>query len=79
MQDNAMQAQLQEPLSPTDAEVILGRFPERIGAAPIAHAVEVEYWLEAGVEMAALTRLRKQRWFNTVYIGCFPDSRRHNL
>lgn len=31
---NAMQAKLQEQLSPADAEVILGRLPERIKAAP---------------------------------------------
>lgn len=47
-----MQAKLQEQLSPTDAEVILGRLPERIRAALIARAAEVEYPLEAVVEMA---------------------------
>lgn len=47
-----MQAKLQEQLSATDAEVILGRLPERIRAALIARAAEVEYPLEAVVEMA---------------------------
>ncbi len=37
-----MQAKLQEQLSP-DAEVILGRLPERIKAALIARAAEIEY------------------------------------
>jgi hypothetical protein len=40
---NAMQAKLQEQLSPADAEVILRRLPERIQAAPIARAAEIEY------------------------------------
>ena len=37
-----MQAKLQEQLSPADAEVILGRLPEPIQAAPIARAAEIE-------------------------------------
>jgi hypothetical protein len=47
-----MQAKLQEQLSPTDAEVILGRLPERIRTALIARAAEIEYPIEAVVEMA---------------------------
>jgi hypothetical protein len=39
---NVMQAKLQEQLSP-DAEVILGRLPERIKAALIARAAKIEY------------------------------------
>jgi hypothetical protein len=39
---NAMQAKLQEQLSPADAEVILRRLPERIQAAPIARAAKIE-------------------------------------
>ena len=38
-----MQAKLQEQLSPADAEVISGRLPERIKAALIARAAEIEY------------------------------------
>jgi hypothetical protein len=38
-----MQAKLQEQLSPADAEVILRRLPERIKAALIARAAEIEY------------------------------------
>jgi hypothetical protein len=47
-----MQAKLQEQLSPTDAEVILGRLPARIRSALIARATEIEYPIEAVVEMA---------------------------
>lgn len=47
-----MQAKLQEQLSPVDAAVILGRLPERIRAALIVRAAEIEYPIEAVVEMA---------------------------
>lgn len=47
-----MQAKLQEKLSPVDAEVILGSLPERIRAALIVRAAEIEYPIEAVVEMA---------------------------
>ena len=46
-----MQTKLQE-LSPADAEVILERLPERIRAALVAHANEIEYPIEAVLEMA---------------------------
>ena len=52
LKGDAMQAKLQEQLSPVDAEVILGRLPERIRAALIARAAEIEYPVEAVVEMA---------------------------
>lgn len=47
-----MQAKLQEKLSAVEAEVILGSLPERIRAALIARAAEIEYPIEAVVEMA---------------------------
>ncbi|MBD2593572.1 hypothetical protein [Nostoc spongiaeforme] len=47
-----MQAKLQEQLTSADAEVILGRLPERIRTALIARAAEIEYPIEAVVEMA---------------------------
>ncbi|MEH2253069.1 hypothetical protein [Nostoc sp.] len=47
-----MQARLQEQLSPGDAEVILGRLPERIQEALITRATEIEYPVEAVIEMA---------------------------
>ena len=48
----AMQTQLQEQLSISDAKIILGRLPERIRTALIARATEIEYPIEAVVEMA---------------------------
>lgn len=47
-----MQAKLQEQLSPADAEIILGRLPEQIRMALIERAAEIEYPIEAVVEMA---------------------------
>ena len=47
-----MQAKLQEQLSPSDAEVILERLPERIRVALIDRAAEIEYPIEAVIEMA---------------------------
>jgi hypothetical protein len=47
-----MQAKLQEQLSPADAETILGRLPERIRTALIVRATDIEYPIEAVVEMA---------------------------
>jgi hypothetical protein len=47
-----MQTQIQEQLSISDAEIILGRLPERIRIALIARATEIEYPIEAVVEMA---------------------------
>lgn len=49
---DAMQAKLQEQLSHADAEVILERLPDRIRAALLARAAEIEYPVEAVVEMA---------------------------
>jgi hypothetical protein len=47
-----MQTKLLEQLSITDAEVILARLHERIRAAMIARANEIEYPIEAVIEMA---------------------------
>lgn len=47
-----MQAKLQEQLSSADTEIILRRLPERIQAALIACAAEIEYPVEAVIEMA---------------------------
>ncbi|WP_204102980.1 MULTISPECIES: hypothetical protein [Spirulina sp. CCY15215] len=47
-----MQTQLLEQLSSTDAEAILERFPDRIREALIARAAEIEYPVEAVIEMA---------------------------
>ncbi len=47
-----MQTKLLEQLSAVDAEVILARLPERIRTAMIARSTEIEYPIEAVVEMA---------------------------
>jgi hypothetical protein len=47
-----MQTQLHEQLSLSDAEVILLRLPERIRTALIDRAAEIEYPIEAVIEMA---------------------------
>jgi hypothetical protein len=47
-----MHTQLHEQLSLSDAEVILLRLPERIRTALIDRAAEIEYPIEAVVEMA---------------------------
>lgn len=47
-----MQTKLLEKLSAADAEIILERLPERIRAAMIDRANEIEYPIEAVVEMA---------------------------
>ncbi len=47
-----MQAKLQEQLTSTDAEVILETLPKRIQEALIARATEIDYPIEAVIEMA---------------------------
>ncbi|WP_008310942.1 hypothetical protein [Leptolyngbya sp. PCC 6406] len=47
-----MQIKVQEQLSPSDAKVILERLPERIQEALFARASEIEYPIEAVIEMA---------------------------
>ncbi len=47
-----MQVELLEQLSATDAKIILERLPEKIRAALIAHAAEIDYPVEAIIEMA---------------------------
>lgn len=52
-----MPAKIQERLSVTDAEIILRRLPERIQTALIARAAEIEYPVEAVLEMVFAQRL----------------------
>lgn len=47
-----MQTEIQQQLSPADAEAILERLPDRIREALIARAVAIEYPIEAVIEMA---------------------------
>ncbi|MBE9121798.1 hypothetical protein IQ269_13540 [Tychonema sp. LEGE 07199] len=49
---NAMQAKLQERLYPADAEVILGRLPERIQEASISRAAKIEYPIAAVIYLS---------------------------
>jgi len=64
-----MQAKLQEQLSPADAEVILGRFPERIKAAIIARAAKIEYPIAATIEMAIASFLHTEA---LGFVDCKP-------
>ena len=47
-----MQAKLKEQLDQESAQVILERLPQRIRSALIARATEIEYPVEAVIEMA---------------------------
>ena len=47
-----MQAKLSEQISSTDAEIILRRLPNWIQDALIARAAEIDYPVEAIIEMA---------------------------
>ncbi|BAB75137.1 hypothetical protein ACN23B_17260 [Anabaena sp. FACHB-709] len=47
-----MATKIYEQLSAVDAEIILERLPERIRDALIARATEIEYPIEAVIEMA---------------------------
>jgi hypothetical protein len=47
-----MQTELLEQLSTADAEIILARLPKRIRSAMLDRAAEIEYPIEAVIEMA---------------------------
>ena len=64
-----MQVQLLERISSTDAEVILERLPERIRAALIARATEIEYPIEAVIEMAIASFLDTEA---LSFVDCKP-------
>jgi hypothetical protein len=64
-----MQAQLHEQLSLLDAEVILLRLPERIRTALIDRAAEIEYPIEAVVEMAIASFLDSEA---LGFVDCKP-------
>jgi len=67
-----MTVQLQEQLSAADAQVILECLPERIRTALILHATEIEYPIEAVVEMAIATFLDAEA---LGFADCKPDRR----
>jgi hypothetical protein len=64
-----MQVQLLEQISSTDAEIILKRLPERIQVALIAHATEIEYPIEAVIEMAIASFLDTEA---LSFVDCKP-------
>jgi hypothetical protein len=64
-----MPTQLHEQLSRSDAEVILLRLPERIRTALIDRAAEIEYPIEAVVEMAIASFLDTEA---LGFIDCKP-------
>jgi hypothetical protein len=64
-----MQTKLQEQLSPADAEVILGRLPERIRKALIERAAGIEYPIEAVIEMAIASFLDSEA---LGFVDCKP-------
>jgi len=64
-----MPAKSKEQLSPPDAEAILERLPERIREALIARATEIEYPVEAVVEMAIASFLDSEA---IGFIDCKP-------
>jgi hypothetical protein len=64
-----MQAKLQEQLSSTDAAVILERLPQHIQAALITRASEIEYPVEAVIEMAIASFLDTEA---IGFIDCKP-------
>jgi len=64
-----MQAKLEEQLSDSDAEIILERLPERIRSALIARAAEIEYPVEAVIEMAIASFLDTEA---LSFVDCQP-------
>ncbi|MDJ1174727.1 hypothetical protein [Roseofilum capinflatum] len=64
-----MPVNLQEQLSRADAEIILGKLPDRIRAALVARAVEIEYPVEAVVEMAIASFLDSEA---LGFVDCQP-------
>jgi hypothetical protein len=64
-----MQAKLQEQLTADDAKIILERLPQRIQDALTARANEIEYPIEAVVEMAIASFLDTEA---LSFIDCKP-------
>ena len=64
-----MQVKLLEQLSPSDAEIILQHLPDRIRSALISRAREIEYPIEAVVEMAIASFLDTEA---LSFVDCKP-------
>jgi hypothetical protein len=67
-----MQSKLQEQLSFIDAEVILEHLPERIQIALVSRATEIEYPIEAVIEMAKAAHQESASFLDTEALG-FAD------
>jgi hypothetical protein len=67
-----MQTKPQEQLSLIDAEAILERLPERIQAALVARAAEIEYSIEGVIEMAKAAHQESASFLDTEALG-FAD------
>ncbi len=64
-----MSVKLSEQISSADAEVILRHLPDRIQDALIAHATEIDYPVEAVIEMAIASFLDTEA---LSFIDCKP-------
>lgn len=64
-----MQTQFLEQLSSTDAQIILEHLPERIKSALIIRANEIDYPIEAVVEMAIASFLDTEA---LSFVDCKP-------
>ena len=64
-----MATKIYEQLSAVDAEIILERLPERIRDALIARATEIEYPIEAVIEMAIASFLDTE---SLGFVDCKP-------
>ena len=66
---NTMQTKLLDQLSAADAAIILERLPERICAAMLARSAEIEYPIEAIVEMVLASFLDTEA---LSFVDCKP-------
>jgi hypothetical protein len=64
-----MSVQILEQLSPTDAQIILARLPEKIRVSLMNRAKEIEYPIEAVLEMAIASFLDSEA---LSFIDCKP-------
>jgi hypothetical protein len=65
-----MQSTTFEQLTPAAAEMILGQLPERIRKAFIQRAAEIDYPLEAVLEMAMAGYLDREA---IAFVDCKPE------
>jgi hypothetical protein len=64
-----MQVKLSEQITSADAEIILGRFPDWIQEALIVRATEIDYPVEAIIEMAIASFLDTEA---LSFVDCKP-------